>query len=171
MVELNKLMLRNLLDTVELGAKGLEHVNVMHGTKWYGNHLGPFRTSDEETYPPHIPPNFYYDQQAQVEDMSKGKSRTWLTARPHGICGFAIGNPMSLMMVIAAYGTISMALGLPLRHPGSWQNAHVLYNVIDSSLLARGCVWMSTETACANEPFNVTKEMFSVGKHVPIFAE
>ena len=172
MVEPNVLMLRNLLETLELVAKGLEHVNVMHGTKWYGNHLGPFKTPAEETDPPHMSPNFYYDQQALVEQMSKGNTWTWSTARPHGICGFAIGNPMNLVMVIAAYATISKALGLPLRHPGTRKNAEVLYNVTDSTLLAKACVWMSTESACANEPFNVTNgDVFRWENMWPAIAE
>lgn len=156
MVAPNMDLLVNLLDAVEPVASGLEHVNIMHGTKWYGNHLGPFKTPAKESDPGHMPPNFYYDQQAHIVERQKGKSWTWSTARPHGICGFAIGNPMNLVMVLAVYATISKELGLPLRHPGSEANARALYNVTDSGLLARSCVWMATEPKAANEPFNVT---------------
>src|SRR5947209_7001443 len=40
----NVAMLENLLDAVEPASPGLAHVNLMEGTKWYGNHLGPFKT-------------------------------------------------------------------------------------------------------------------------------
>jgi nucleoside-diphosphate-sugar epimerase len=156
MVGPNMTLLTNLMDAVEPAAKGLQHVNLMHGTKWYGNHLGPFKTPAKETDPGHMPPNFYYDQQAFIVGRQKGKAWTWSSARPHGICGFAVDNPMNLVMVLAVYATISKALRLPLRHPGSEANAHALYNVTDSELLARACVWMATDPAAANEPFNIT---------------
>lgn len=156
MVAPNMALLINLMDALEPAAEALQHVNLMHGTKWYGNHLGPFKTPAKETDPGHMPPNFYYDQQAFIVDRQKGKAWTWSSARPHAICGFAIGNPMNLVMVLAVYATISKALGLPLRHPGSEANAHALYNVTDSELLARACVWMATDPEAANEPFNIT---------------
>jgi nucleoside-diphosphate-sugar epimerase len=156
MVAPNMALLSNLMDAVEPTAKGLQHVNLMQGTKWYGNHLGPFKTPAKETDPGHMPPNFYYDQQAFIVNRQKGKAWTWSSARPHGVCGFAIGNPMNLVMVLAVYATISKALGLPLRHPGSEANARALYNVTDGELLARACVWMATDPAAANEPFNIT---------------
>ena len=128
----------------------------MHGTKWYGSHLGPFKTPARESDTDRIPPNFYHDQQDFITERQVGKKWTWSTARPHSICGFAIGNPMNLVLVLAVYATISKALGLPLRHPGSENNARALVNVTDSGLLSRACVWMSTDPGAANEPFNIT---------------
>jgi hypothetical protein len=149
-------MLINLLDVIESTAPDLVHINIMHGTKWYGSHLGPFKTPAKESDPGRIPPNFYHDQQAFIEERQVGKTWTWSTARPHSICGFAIGNPMNLVLVLAVYATISKALGLPLKHPGSEANASALVNVTDSGLLSRACVWMSTDLGAANEPFNIT---------------
>lgn len=151
----NRDMLINLLDAVE-PHNPLEHINLMQGSKWYGNHLGPFKTPAQEHDPRHMPPNFYYDQQDHVVARQEGKTWTWSAARPHGICGLAIGNPMNLSMVVAVYASVSKALGLPLRHPGSRANAHALYNVTDSRHLAKAVTWMSTDPACANEPFNIT---------------
>jgi nucleoside-diphosphate-sugar epimerase len=156
MVAPNMALLTNLMNAVEPVAGDLRHVNLMHGTKWYGNHLGPFKTPAKESDPGHMPPNFYFDQQAFIVERQRGKAWTWSSARPHAICGFAVGNPMNLVMVLAVYATISKALGLPLRHPGSEANARALYNVTDSGLLARACVWMATEPTAANEPFNIT---------------
>ena len=172
MVAPNMALLTNLMNALEPVAKGLQHVNLMHGTKWYGNHLGPFKTPAKETDPGHMPPNFYYDQQAFIVERQKGKAWTWSSARPHGICGFAIGNPMNLVMVLAVYATISKALGLPLRHPGSEANARALYNVTDSGLLARACLWMATEPAAANEPFNITNgDIFRWQDMLPAIAD
>lgn len=161
MVAPNLALLTHVVDAIEPVATRLQHINLLHGTKWYGNHLGPFKTPARETDPGHMPPNFYYDQQAFIVERQKGKSWSWSSARPHSICGFATGNPMNLVTLIAVYATISKALGLPLRHPGSEANAHALFNVTDSDLLARSCVWMATDPAAANEPFNITNgDMF-----------
>jgi nucleoside-diphosphate-sugar epimerase len=156
MVVANMALLRNLLDAIEPVSPDLRHVNLMHGTKWYGSHLGPFKTPARETDPRHMPPNFYYDQQDFIVDRQRGKNWTWSAVRPHTICGFALGNPMNLVMVMAVYAAISKELGLPLRHPGSEANANALYNVTDSRLAARASLWMATEKSAANEAFNIT---------------
>jgi hypothetical protein len=103
-----------------------------------------------------MPPNFYYDQQDFIAERQRGKAWTWSAARPHGICGFAAGSPMSLLMVLAVYATISKELGLPLRHPGTAGNYRALYQVTDSAHLAKAVIWMATEPSCANQPFNIT---------------
>jgi nucleoside-diphosphate-sugar epimerase len=164
-------MLVNLVDALEPVAPGLRHVHFTHGSKWYGNHLGPFKTPAKESDPRHMPPNFYYDQHRFIIDRQRGKNWTWSSARPHGVCGFAVGNPMNLVMVVAVYATISKALGLPLRHPGTRANAHALYQVTDSRLLSRASVWMATGDRCANEAFNITNgDIFRWEDMWPAFA-
>jgi nucleoside-diphosphate-sugar epimerase len=155
-VSSNVSLLRNLVETIEPVAKELEHVHVMHGTKWYGNHIGPFKTPAKEDDPRHMPPNFYYDQWDYLVERQQGKAWTYSSARPHAISGFAIGNPMNLTMVISVYATISKELGLPLCHPGTPGNYRALYQCTDSGLLARAMVWMATTPRCANEAFNIT---------------
>jgi len=53
MVAPNQTMLVNLMDAIETASPNLAHVNLMHGTKWYGNHLGPFKTPAKEDDPRH----------------------------------------------------------------------------------------------------------------------
>lgn len=156
MVAPNLAMLVNMMDAVEPANAGLEHVNLMHGTKWYGNHLGPFKTPAQEDDPRHMPPNFYYDQQDFIVERRRGKRWSWSAARPHAICGFAIGNPMNLVMVLAVYATVSKALGVPLRHPGTRANAHALFQVTDTKHLSKAVLWMSTSPDAANQAFNIT---------------
>jgi nucleoside-diphosphate-sugar epimerase len=55
MVAPNQTMLVNLMDAIEPASPDLAHVNLMHGTKWYGNHLGPFKTPAKEDDPRHMP--------------------------------------------------------------------------------------------------------------------
>ncbi len=156
MVPPNLDMLVNLMDAVEPANPGLEHINLMHGTKWYGNHLGPFKTPAEEDDPRHMPPNFYYDQQDCIAIRQESKRWAWSAARPHAISGFAIGNPMNLVMVLAVYATVSKTLGLPLRHPGTRANAHALFQVTDTKHLSKAVLWMSTDKGAANQAFNIT---------------
>jgi hypothetical protein len=156
MVPLNMALLRNLAETIEPVARNLRHIHLVHGTKWYGSHLGAFKTPAREDDPRHMPPNFYYDQWDYMVERQKGKSWSYSSARPHGVSGFAVGNPSNLVMVIAIYAAISKELGLPLCHPGTAGNYSALYQCTDSSLLARAIVWMSTTPACANQAFNIT---------------
>ena len=152
----NLVLLRNLVETIEPVARGLEHIHAMHGTKWYGMHLGPFRTPAKEDDPRHLPPNFYYDQWDYLVERQNGKRWTYSSARPHAISGFAVGNPSNLTMVIAIYAAICKELGLPLCHPGTPGNYTALYQCTDSGLLARAMVWMATTPGCANQAFNIT---------------
>lgn len=152
----NLAMLANVIEAIEPHSPKLQHVNLMHGTKWYGNHLGPFSTPAREDDPRHMPPNFYYDQHDWIVERQKGKTWSWSAARPHAVCGFAVGNPMNLVMVIAVYAVISKALGLPLRFPGTEACYRSLYQCTDSELLARGVLWMAETSRCANQSFNIT---------------
>jgi nucleoside-diphosphate-sugar epimerase len=152
----NLALLHNLVETIEPVADRLEHIHVVHGTKWYGMHLGPFKTPANEDDPRHLPPNFYYDQWDYLLERQKGKRWTCSSSRPHAISGFALGNPSNLTMVIAIYAAICKELGLPLCHPGTPGNYTALYQCTDSGLLARAMVWMATTPHCANQAFNIT---------------
>jgi nucleoside-diphosphate-sugar epimerase len=156
LVAVNTDMLVNLLDAAESASPALQHVHLVEGTKWYGSHLGPFKTPAKEGDPRHMPPNMYYSQQDFLEARQRGKAWSWSASRPHAICGFAVGNPMNLSTVIAVYAAISRELGLPLSFPGKPGAYRALYQCTDSSLLAKAQVWMATAPNCANQAFNIT---------------
>ena len=155
-IDNNLVLLRNTVETIEPIAATLQHIHFMQGTKWYGSHLGAFKTPAREDDPRHMPPNFYYNQWDYMVERQKGKRWTYSSARPHAISGFAIGNHSNLTMVIAIYAAVSKALGLPLCHPGTPENYRALYQCTDADMLARAMVWMATTPHCANEAFNVT---------------
>lgn len=152
----NIAMLKHVIDAIEPVSPALQHVNLMHGTKWYGSHVGPFKTPAKEDDARGPGPNFYHDQQDLVAARQQGKSWTWTTVRPHAICGFATGNPMNLVNVIAVYASISKALGQPLRFPGTEANYNALYQCVDAGHLAKAVTWMATEPRCGNQAFNIT---------------
>lgn len=47
----NLAMLVNVVSCIERASPELRHVTVMQGSKWYGNHLGPYRTPAREDDP------------------------------------------------------------------------------------------------------------------------
>jgi nucleoside-diphosphate-sugar epimerase len=151
----NLAMLRNVVENVEPIAAGLEHVSLMQGYKIYGAHLGPFKTPARETDPPHMPPEFNVDQQDYLEQRQSGQRWTWSAIRPSVVCGFALGNPMNLAMVLAVYAAISKELRVPLRFPGKPGAFNTLIEMTDAGLLAKATVWAATEPKCANQSFNI----------------
>lgn len=149
-------MLRNLLDVVEQSSPGLRHVTIYQGGKAYGADLGPFKTPAREDDPRLMGPNFYYDQEDLLRERQRGKGWSFTALRPEAVCGFAVGNPMNLLMVIAVYAAISKELGLPLRFPGTGAAYDALYQVTSADILAEATDWAGTAPAAANEIFNLT---------------
>ncbi|CAG7644958.1 SDR family oxidoreductase [Paenibacillus allorhizosphaerae] len=152
----NLAMLVNVVEAIEPVAAGLQHISLMQGFKVYGAHLGPFKTPARETDANHMPPEFNIDQQNFLEQRQHGKAWTWSALRPSVVCGFALGNPMNLAMVIAVYASMSKELGLPLRFPGKPGAYHSLLEMTDAGLLAKATVWAATDERCANQAFNIT---------------
>ncbi|WP_410511403.1 SDR family oxidoreductase [Paenibacillus sp. BR2-3] len=152
----NLAMLVNIVDAIEPIAPGLKHISLMQGYKVYGAHLGPFKTPARETDAHHMPPEFNIDQQNFLEERQKGKAWTWSALRPSVVCGFALGNPMNLAMVIAVYASISKELGLPLRFPGKPGAYNSLLEMTDAGLLAKATIWAATDERCANQALNIT---------------
>ena len=155
-VAANLALLANAVEPIAAASKALRHVQVMQGTKYYGSHIGAFKTPAKEDDARHMAPNFYCDQQDYVAASQPGKQWTWSCIRPHAVMGFTVGNPMNLLAGIAMYAAISKELGLPLKFPGLEAHYRAIYQVTDAGLLARAAIWAATTTACANQAFNIT---------------
>ncbi|QIE56710.1 SDR family oxidoreductase [Pikeienuella piscinae] len=151
----NRAMLTNLLEPLAAGAAGLTHVSLVHGTKWYGSHLGPYKTPARESDPRHEGPNFYFDQLDAVAALRRGASWTWSTVRPHIVCAPTTGYPFNLVTLLGAYGSLCAARGLPFDFPGTEACFHSVSQATDASLLARAMVWAATEPECADQSFNI----------------
>jgi len=152
----NVALLRNLMDAVEASSPNLRHITMYQGGKAYGADLGPFKTPAREDDPRLMPPNFYYDQEDHLRGRQQGKQWTFSILRPEAVCGYAVGNPMNLTMVIAVYAAISKELGLPLRFPGTMAAYQALYQVTSADILASAADWAGTADAATNEIFNIT---------------
>jgi nucleoside-diphosphate-sugar epimerase len=168
----NLAMLVNVTEFVEPTATRLEHISLMQGYKVYGAHLGPFKTPARESDAQHMPPEFNVDQQLFLEERQKGKSWSWSAIRPSVVCGFALGNPMNLALVIAVYAAISKELGLPLRFPGKPGAYDKLLEMTDAGLLAKATIWAATDERCANQAFNINNgDLFRWNEMWPKIAE
>jgi nucleoside-diphosphate-sugar epimerase len=153
----NVALLRNTLDALLHNGSSLRHVTLYQGNKAYGSHLGRFKTPAKETDPRLLGPNFYYDQEDLLREEADRAGFDWTILRPEAVIGFATGNPMNLLMVIAAYIAITRELGLPLRFPGP-QSVYdsVLYQMTDAQLLAQATMWAGDTPSARGEIFNVT---------------
>jgi nucleoside-diphosphate-sugar epimerase len=154
--EVNVGLLRNTLDGLAAAGAPLEHVTLYQGGKAYGAHMGYFNTPARESDPRIVQPNFYYDQEDLLRQVAAERGFRLTVFRPEGVIGYATGNPMNLLMVIAVYAVISRELGQPLRFPGSLAAYDALYQVTDAELLARATVWAGSEPATHGEIYNVT---------------
>jgi nucleoside-diphosphate-sugar epimerase len=156
----NLAMLANTVEVVERSSESLRKVLLVEGAKFYGAHLGPYKTPAKETDPRHMPPNFYYDQEDYLVERSAGKMWSWTAFRPSSICGFAVGNPMNMATVIAVYASLCRELGLPLRFPGSAEAYRAIMEMTDAELLAKAMVWAATNDQCNGQAFNITNGDF-----------
>jgi nucleoside-diphosphate-sugar epimerase len=157
----NVAMLRNLVEVVERSSNQFRKVVLLEGAKWYGAHLGPYKTPAREDDPRHMPPNFYYEQEAFLKTQSNGKSWSWSALRPSSICGFAVGNPMNMATVLAVYAMLCKELQLPLRFPGSGKAYNIVMEMTDAELLAKAIVWAGEDDRCNGEAFNITNGDFN----------
>ncbi len=155
-VDGNVAMLAATLDALETRGDALEHVHLLEGTKWYGMHLGPYRTPSREDDPRHLPPNFYYDQQDLLSARAARARWSWSASRPSYICDFAPNRSRNLITVLGAYAAICRELNVPLDFPGTAAGYSVLSELSDATCLAEAIVHVSTHDAGKNAAFNVT---------------
>lgn len=155
--EQNKALVQNPVEVISAASpETLERVVLQEGSKAYGRQLGPFKTPAFESDSRHMPPNFYYDQEDFLIEFQNGKDWSWAVLRPEAVCGFAVGNPMNLIMCFGTYAAICKELGMPLKYPGELAGFEAINQVTDSGLLARMTVWAATSKNAANEIFNIT---------------
>lgn len=160
--EVNGAMLSNLLDGLSAVGAPLERVVLYQGAKIYGVHIGPVPSPFyEDDNPPHLGPNFYQTQQAELIRRAEGGAMTWTILRPDVVIGDAAGNAMNIATVIGAYAALCRATGAAFRFPGSEKvYRHVLAQMTDAHALARASLWAAQADAASGEAFNYVHEPF-----------
>lgn len=159
-VQPNLDMLRNAVTPFLGPASRLRHVCMVHGTKWYGSHLGPYRTPARENDPRHAGPNFYYDQYDWLRAAQQSQTWSRSTLRPHFVNGFNVGNPNNMMVAIGVYAAIQRAQGQPLHFPGTQAAYESLSMITDVSLVNAAMMWTALSPQCANQDFNINNGDF-----------
>jgi len=155
--ERNGRMLGNLLDGLEASGALLERVVIYQGFKIYGVHLGAqARTPARESDPPHMPPNIYLAQEAQLKARAEKSHWDYVALRPDVVVGDIHGNPMNIALLIGIFAEISRALGVPMRFPGTDKAYGQIVQFTDAGLLARASIWAATCKEAGGEAFNVT---------------
>ncbi|MBL8381642.1 MAG: SDR family oxidoreductase [Burkholderiales bacterium] len=152
----NRDMLVHAVSAIERVSPALERVVLITGTKYYGTHLGPYRTPARESDPRHPGQNYYFDQIDWLTGFQRGKRWTWAELRPQTLCGFAPGTAMSIVPVIAVYAAMMKELGRPFAWPGKPGSGTSIYQVTDSGHFADAALWAATDARCANQAYNIT---------------
>ncbi|MDB5253921.1 MAG: nucleoside-diphosphate-sugar epimerase [Flaviaesturariibacter sp.] len=151
-IEVNRSMLRNLLDGVEAATSQLCHVALLQGTKAYGSHVGRVPVPAKERWPRLAHPIFYWPQEDLLRERSNRAGWAFSILRPQIILGHAIGSPMNIIAAIGAYAAVQRELGLPLSFPGGGRYVNACS---DSRLIARAVEWCGSSPNARNETFNV----------------
>lgn len=151
----NREIVENLLDALLPVARSLQHVQIMHGMKWYGSNLGPYKQPAEESDPRLPGPNFYYEQLDAITRRQPPGRWHWSTLRPHFICGVTVGSPSNPLSTIGTYAAILKELGRPFDFPGPQGSFDARMNITDVRLLARAMLWAATDPRCADQAYNI----------------
>ena len=70
---------------------GVQHVTLCKGGKYYGVHIGSFKTPAKESDPRRPGPNFYYAQQNFLEGRAHQVRFAYFIFWPEAVCGIAPG--------------------------------------------------------------------------------
>lgn len=155
-IDTNLAMLENIVGVLEAKARGLKHIHLVHGTKYYGAPYGRYKTPSKEDDPRNPINNFYYAQQDFIIDRQKGKRWSWTISRPQAVSDYLPHISRSIPWGIAVYASICKAEGMPLCFPGRAGNYAAIYQCTEATHLARAIAWMATDPDCRNQVFNVT---------------
>ena len=152
----NLAMLRNVVEAAQAVCPGLAKVVLTTGAKFYGIQWGASLTPCRESDPRQLGPNFYYDQEDFLRRAQQGQRWSWCNLIPPFVSGFAVGNPMNLVLGIGIYAAVCREQGIPLRFPGSAGAYESLHQIADASQIGAAAVWAAGNSAADNQAFNVS---------------
>lgn len=152
----NVLMLRRLVEALERMSPALAHIHIVEGGKWYGAHLGPYKTPAKEDDPRHQGENFYHAQEDWLREQQLRASWSWSASRPSFVCAVTPGRGRNMISTLGAYAAICREAGEKLDFPGSERSYGSRTEITDGPLLARAIKYLSTEPSAGNHAFNVT---------------
>jgi nucleoside-diphosphate-sugar epimerase len=164
--DLNARIFANAIDAADAQLPNLRRILKLQGQKYYGNHLGPYRTPSREDGPRHAGRNFYFDQQDLLERLAPQRTWDYTILRPHVLVGNSTRALMNPLMVIGAYASLCKALGRPFSFPGDPVAYDTVYQATDADLLGRGAVWALETEVASNQAYNITNGDFFRWRHI-----
>jgi nucleoside-diphosphate-sugar epimerase len=151
----NLSLFRNLVEPLEIGSPGLEHVSVVHGTAAYPIRSEAILTRLRESDPRPDHPSFYFLQEDYLNEGRQRRKWAWTIWRATWIFGQALGGSMNAIPAVGIYGALLKERGEPLYFPGNpdWR---VIREACDVDLLADAFVWAATHPIARHETYNVS---------------
>lgn len=162
------------MEGLELNKTIPKRVLLQLGAKYYGVHLGPPATPQEESDPRVLsgPANFYYPQEDYLINFAKKHGIGWNTTRPSHILGAVPDAAMNLLYPLAVYALVQKYLNQPLEYPGdmvTWEQCVSLSSARATGYLAE---WAVLTDVARNESFNAADDsLFSWSKFWPKLAD
>ena len=170
--ETNVRMLENLLNALDSVSGNLQHIHLVHGTKYYGHTVKERRTPYQEDDACGNFNSFYYEQQCLLEQRQRGKKWSWSISRPHAFCNYRVDEARNMILLVGLYASILRELGLPLVYPGTLRSYRAKTQFSWLPTLARAATWMMTDERCANQAYNIVNgDPMSWSELWPLFAD
>ena len=170
--ETNVRMLENLLNALDSVSGNLQHIHLVHGTKYYGHTVKERRTPYQEDDACGNFSSFYYEQQCLLEQRQRGKKWSWSISRPHAFCNYRVDEARNMILLVGLYASILRELGLPLVYPGTLRSYRAKTQFSWLPTLARAATWMMTDERCANQAYNIVNgDPMSWSELWPLFAD
>lgn len=154
-IDINAAMLRNLVQSLAPAARGLRHVHLVFGSKYYGHMAGPVPVPLTEDVPRGRGSTYYFEQEDFIRAAQRGTSWTYSSSRPHAFIDPSADEPRNLALLIAIYASIARECGEPLAYPGTERSFSARTQFTFVPMLARAAAWMAEEPRCANQAYHV----------------
>lgn len=154
LTERNTNMLSHLLEVIQ-DNDSLARVVLMQGQKYYGSHLGPYKTPTVETDARHAGDNFYFTQQDMLHERSGSRRWDYVCLRPHLVCGLNERAPQNPVAVLSQYAMLMKRTGKPLTWPGAAEAFGRITQATDADLLADATRWALFDDGVGGEAFNI----------------
>src|SRR6201984_2599072 len=167
-IDTNKAMLRTVVGPSVRRASNSQHVSILQGTKVYGVHLHPIPIPARERDARKDHPNFFFDQEAYVDEMGAKHGFNYTALRPQLVTGPTPGA-LNVIPAIGVYAAIRREKGEPFGYPGG---PSFVWEAADADLVADVMVWAAQSPQAANEAFNITNgDVFEWRNVWPAMAE
>ncbi|KAJ9654477.1 hypothetical protein H2198_006486 [Neophaeococcomyces mojaviensis] len=155
----NCALFENFLNALTAVAPNLASVTLQTGGKHYGVHLSPVPSPAREEEPRRAATvdNFYYPQEDFLIAKQRGQNWSWNVVRPEAIIGTTMKpNGMNSALTYALYILTCKDSGEEPKMPTN----QIYWNGYDdcsyAPLIADLTLFVSTNSGCANQAFNVT---------------